>query len=166
MKKKAVKISQSQKSPSISERILTSLKALFASEYSGPYHYVVHAKIGTLHNVQKLADILQQQYTLVNTIVPQREQTAVLSDLQGTTPELVFKADTLHAAITPTKATLYQKTVTPFTPRDVKLREIILEWYPNQYTMFFFAKEPQFTIQGAAPDQPQKTARTRSQDQL
>jgi hypothetical protein len=126
------------------------LKGLFTSDYSGPYHYVVLAKIGTLHDVQKLADILKKQYTQGKTIIPRREQTAALSDLQGTSPEIVFKADTLHAAITPSKATLYQKTVAPFTPRDAALREIILKWYPNQYTMFFFAREPEFTIQ----DQP------------
>jgi hypothetical protein len=108
---------------------------------------VVLAKIGTRHNVQKLAEILTQQYTLVKTIVPQRESPSAISDLQGTTPELIFKADTLHVAITPTKATLYQKDVAPFTIRDISLRETILEWYPNQYTMFFFAKEPEFTTQ-------------------
>lgn len=114
-----------------------------------------------MHKVQKLAGILKQQYTPVKTIVPRREQTAALSDLQGTTPELVFKADTLYAAITPTKATLYQKATAPFTSRDVSLREIILEWYPNQYTMFFFAKEPEFTMQAAPTDQPQRTTRRR-----
>lgn len=157
-----VKISQSQEPPSFPRRIRNVLKALFTSDYSGPYHYVVLAKIGTLHNVQKLAEILKEQYTLVKTIVPRREQTAAISDLQGTSPELVFKADTLHAAITPTKATLYQKTVAPFTLHDVALREIILEWYPNQYTMFFFAKEPEFTIQTTPTDPPQEAV---SQDQ-
>ena len=71
----------------------------------------------------------------------------------------MFKADTLHAAITPTKATLYQKTSAPFTPRDVALREIILKWYPNQYTMFFFAKEPEFTIQTTPTTEPQENLR-------
>ena len=133
------------------------MKGLFTSDYSGPYHYVVLAKIGTLHDVQKLADSLNQEYTLVKTIVPRREQTATLSDLQGTSPEIVFKADTLHAAITPTKATLYQKTATPFTPRDAALREIILKWYPNQYTMFFFAKEPEFTVQTTSTSETKET---------
>ena len=127
---------------------------LFTSDYSGPYHYVVLAKIGTLHNVQELADSLKQQYIQVKTIITQHEQTAALSDLQGTSPEVVFKADSLFAAITHTKATLYQKTAAPFTPRDVALRETILKWYPNQYTMFFFAKEPEFTIQTTTNTEP------------
>ena len=115
---------------------------------------MVLAKIGTLHKVQELAESLKQQYKQVKTIVPQRKQTASLSDLQGTSPEVVFKADTLFAAITPTKATLYQKTAAPFTLRDVALRETILKWYPNKYTMFFFAKEPEFTIQTTSTTEP------------
>ena len=142
-----VQISQRQERPSVTGRLRKILNTLFTSDYSGPYHYVVLAKIGTLYNVQELADSLKQQYEQVKTIVPRREQTTALSDIQGTSPEIVFKADTLFAAITPTKATLYQKTAVPFTPKDVELREIILKWYPNQYTMFFFAKEPEFTIQ-------------------
>lgn len=120
---------------------------------------MVLAKIGTLHNVQKLADVLTSQYTLVKTILPRREQTSALSDFQGTTPEVIFKADTLHVAITPTKATLYQKDVAPFTLRDISLRETILEWYPNQYTMFFFAKEPEFTTQTPPSTHPHEKER-------
>ena len=112
-----------------------------------------------LHNIQELADILTQQYTLVKTIVPQREQTSAISDLPGTSPEVIFKADTLHVAITPTKATLYQKGTASFTLRDISLREIILEWYPNQYTMFFFAKEPEFTTQTPPSTHPHEKER-------
>ncbi len=148
------KISQSQAHQPLQARVINALKALFKEDQTGPYHYVVLAKVGTLYNVETLAKVLTQQYTRVTTITPQREQTSAISDLQGTSPEVIFKADTLHVAITPTKATLYQKDVAPFTVRDIALRETILKWYPNQYTMFLFAKEPEFTTQSPLSNPP------------
>lgn len=68
------------------------------------------------------------------------------SELWGFVPELLFKADTLYAAISPSKATLFQKKRAPFTAKDLELRKRILEGYPFTYTGIPFV-EPKFEIQ-------------------
>ena len=71
------------------------------------------------------------------------------AELWDAVPELLFKADTLCAAIAPNKATLFQKTRSPFTPKDLELRKRILEGYPFTYTGISFT-EPKFEIQELA----------------
>ena len=69
------------------------------------------------------------------------------SELWGSVPEILLKADTLYAAISPTKATLFQKTRSPFTPKDLELRKSIFEWYTWHFAGIVFTKEPKFEVQ-------------------
>jgi hypothetical protein len=94
--------------------------------------------------VQQLSHELQKDFTFVKTIVREIPSITAISELKGTVPELLFQADTLLATITPTKATLFQKTSAPFTHRDLALRQQILDWYPNTFTIFLAEHEPQY----------------------
>jgi hypothetical protein len=125
--------------------LIKILKTLFTAEKKGPYYHVVLAKWGKYHNVQQLRRELQKDFTFVKTLVREIPAVTVISELKGTVPELLFQADTLSATITPTKATLFQKTSAPFTPRDLALRQQILTWYPNTFTIFLTEREPQYT---------------------
>jgi hypothetical protein len=119
---------------------------LFLSEKTGPYHYVVLADWGTFHDVSTLSRELTKYFTFIKTLVRDISGTTVVSELKGTVPELLFQADTLLVTISPTKATLFQQTEEPFTSRDVALRQQILQWYPNRFTLFLTEREPEFTI--------------------
>lgn len=124
--------------------LIRILKTLFTAEKKGPYYHVVLAKWGKYHDVQKLCHELQKDFIFVKTLVREIPAVTVISELKGTVPELLFQADTLFATITPTKATLFQKTSAPFTPRDLALRQQILAWYPNTFTIFLAEHEPQY----------------------
>ncbi len=121
-------------------------KGLFISEKKGPYYYVVLADWGKFHDVSKLSRELKKNFTFIKTLVREIQGTTVVSELRGTVPELLFQADTLLVTISPTKATLFQKTEKPFTSRDIALRKQILNWYPNKFTLFLNEQEPEFSI--------------------
>jgi len=62
---------------------------------------------------------------------------------------LYVRADSLRAIITPFRATLSQRMKKPFTARDMRLREAVLEEYPRSSSSFFpwgFNVEPAFTL--------------------
>jgi hypothetical protein len=63
--------------------------------------------------------------------------------------ELKVRADTLRAFVSSVRAVLYQKERAPFTPRDLRLREILLKWYPRKRMSpmpLLFGTEPEFEI--------------------
>jgi hypothetical protein len=63
---------------------------------------------------------------------------------------LHVKADTLNAIISPSRATLSQRVRKPFTSRDMRLREIVLEAFPHTSLSFFpwgFNVEPEFELE-------------------
>ena len=121
-------------------------RKFLTSERGGPYHHVVLAKWGTFHDMHELSRKLQKEFTLVKALVRDIKGISALSELRGTVPELLFQADTLYATISPTKATLFQKTSMPFTPHDIALRKQILIWYPNTFTLFLAEHEPKHII--------------------
>jgi hypothetical protein len=135
--------------------LLGTLKQIYrkflTSERTGPYYHVVLAKWGRFHDVYQLSRELQQDFTFVKTLVRDIKGISAISELRGTVPELLFQADTLYATISPTKATLFQKTATSFTPRDRVLRKQILRWYPNTFTIFLAEQEPQYSITPEVP---------------
>lgn len=71
------------------------------------------------------------------------------TELWDCVPELLFKADTLYAAISPSRAILYQKTRSPFTEKDVELRKTIQELYSFQLKLPLLAREPTFETQAS-----------------
>ena len=104
------------------------------------------AKWGTIHDVHKLRQELEKDFMVVKTLVREIKGVTVISELRGTVPELLIQADTLYASISPTKATLFQKTLSSFTHRDSALRKQILRWYPNTLTIFLAEQEPRYSI--------------------
>ena len=113
------------------------------------YYYVRYTVPSRLHNVENLSQQLKETFTFVKTLVPMRKTITSLlrpSELWGYVPEVLFKADTLYAAISPSKGTLFQKTRSPFTTKDVELRKRTFELYPFTYMGIGFC-EPQFEVQ-------------------
>jgi hypothetical protein len=125
------------------------LKSLITAPEPEVYYYVRYSTPGRLYRVDELSQTLKEDFRFVKTLIPVRKTLMSFirpAELWGFVPELLFKADTLYAAISPSKATLFQKTRSPFTPKDLELRKRILEWYPFTYTGIPFT-EPKFEIQ-------------------
>jgi len=125
------------------------LKSLITATELEVYYYVRFSAPGRLYRVEELSQTLKENFKFVKTLIPVRKTLISFmrpSELWGFVPELLFKADTLYAAISPSKATLFQKTRAPFTAKDLELRKRILEWYPFTYTGIPFV-EPKFEIQ-------------------
>jgi hypothetical protein len=85
-------------------------RKFLTSERTGPYHHVVLAKWGRFHDVHQLRRELQKDFTYVKTLVRDIKGISAITELRRTVPELLFHADMLYATISPTKATLFQKT--------------------------------------------------------
>jgi hypothetical protein len=131
------------------------LKSLITAPEPEVYYYVRFSAPGRLYRVDELSQTLKEDFRFVKILLPKRMTSMSFirpAELWGSVPELLFKADTLYAAISPSKATLFQKTRSPFTPKDLELRKRIFEWYPFTYTGIPFS-EPKFEIQEI--DKPQ-----------
>ncbi len=62
---------------------------------------------------------------------------------------VTVKADTLEAFLNPYEANLFQRVAAPFTPLDLRLREVILDIYPRTRSTvvpIYFSREPEFEI--------------------
>jgi hypothetical protein len=110
------------------------------------YYFVTNTRIGKLYNVEELAAQLRLHYTEEKTLVHDRQRRTVISEIRSVVPELLFRADTLFATISPSRATLFQQHTQPCTSRDLALRRQILQWYPSQTFLPGFRKEPPYTI--------------------
>jgi hypothetical protein len=60
------------------------------------------------------------------------------------TQQILGRADTLSANVSPVKAVLYQKKIAPFTKNDLELREILLTMYHDSYILGDQTREPKF----------------------
>jgi hypothetical protein len=127
-------------------RIRDWMKTAIHQDALKAYYFVTNTRIGTLHNVEELAEQLRLRFTEEKTLVHDRQRRTVISEIRSVVPELLFRADTLSATISPTRATLFQQHTQPFTPRDLALRRQILQWYPAQTFLPGFRKEPPYTI--------------------
>jgi len=126
------------------------LKSAFSETEQENYEYILYTKIGRLYDVEYLSQILKENFRFVKILLPVRKAfTSFMrpSELWDSVPEILLKADTLYAAIAPGKATLFQKTRSPFTAKDLELRKKIFEWYTWNYAGFFFTTEPKFEVQ-------------------
>jgi len=122
------------------------LKAIIRENELESYYYVTLNRWGRLYDVEELSQELQKKFTLVKTLFPLNYGVPLFSELWGCVPEILFKADTLFVAISPSRATLFQKKRIPFTPKDLELRKTILELYPSNLGPFIFNNEPKFKI--------------------
>jgi hypothetical protein len=63
--------------------------------------------------------------------------------------EVTITADTLSALLSPSNAILYQRTVAPLTPKDLILRQRVLDLYPHTRPTplpWLFTHEPKFEL--------------------
>jgi hypothetical protein len=126
------------------------LKSVFSEPELENYEYITYSKFGRLYNVETISQKLREKFTFVKILVPKRKTSMSFirpSELWGFVPEILFKADTLYAAISPSKATMFQKKRNPFTPKDLDLRKRILELYTWRFAGIVFTKEPKFEVQ-------------------
>ena len=126
------------------------LRSAFSGTEPENYEYILYSRIGVLYDVENLSQILQKNFRFVKILVPKRLNFTNFmrpSELWDCVPEILLKADTLYAAISPGKATLFQKARSPFTPKDLELRKRIFELYTWRYAGVVFAKEPKFEVQ-------------------
>lgn len=111
------------------------------------YYYISYNSVGRLYDAEMLALKLQEQFTRVKTLVRVIEgEVKRLSEIKSVVPEILFKADTLYATISPTRAVLFQKSRAPFTLKDLELRKTILDLYNSRFTIPVFDPEPKFEI--------------------
>ena len=126
------------------------LKSVLSEPEPENYQYITYSKFGRLYDVEAISQGLREKFTFVKILVPKRITSSSFirpSELWDCVPELLFKADTLYAAISPSKATLFQKTRSPFTPKDIELRKRIHELYTWHFAGIVFTKEPKFEVQ-------------------
>jgi hypothetical protein len=153
-------IEEKTRAQTLGQRILNVLKSAIRQDNTGPYYHVALSNWAQLHDVVKLSEKLQKDFTFVKTLLPERKTVVVVSELKGPVPEIEFKADTLYALIAPNKAVLFQKERKPFTKKDTELRKKILDLYPCKLNLPLFAREHTFEIQEPEP-LPVKKARKR-----
>lgn len=148
------------RSKTFGQRILNVLKSAIRQDDTGLYYHVALSNWGKLHDVEKLSEDLQKDFTFVKTLLPERKTVVVISELKGPVPEIELKADTLFVLIAPNRAVLFQKERKPFTKKDMELRKKILEGYPCKLNLPLFAREHKFEVQEPEP-LPVKKARKR-----
>jgi hypothetical protein len=99
-----------------------------------PY-YFVRFKWWTRVDLNQLSEEFTNNFIVIKHERPSSETELSLHKDQRN--ELEVKADTLIALLSVYRAVLFQKTVAPFTSKDVMLREKVLELYPrNRPTPF------------------------------
>ena len=125
----------------------TFFKAAVQTDELRSYYYISYNSVGRLYDAEMLALKLQEQFTRINTLVRVIEgEVKRLSEIKSVVPEILFKADTLFATISPTRAVLFQKSRAPFTLKDLELRKTILDLYNSRFTIPVFDPEPKFEI--------------------
>lgn len=135
----------------VGKKLLEILKSALKEAEIETYHHVVLSRWGEIHDVEKLTEELERDFTFIKILLPERKAESPMSELKGSMPEIEFKADTLYALVAPRRAVLFQKERKPFTGKDQELRKRILELYPFKIRLPFFGKEPEFEV-----EEPQK----------
>jgi hypothetical protein len=108
-----------------------------------PYQYVRFEWFDV--DLDKLMEELKESFEVKLKQFPTSEDDMSLR--KNEREELVVKADTLNAFLSLSKAVMFQKTVAPFTKRDLELRKKIFEYYTKtRHTPFpwGFVSEPKF----------------------
>lgn len=99
-------------------------------------------------DVERLAADLRESFEVVSLERADPGSMAIVG--HDTQEKFDVKADTLHAYLSPTRATLFQKERRPFTEKDLKLREKILAVYRHSRSTPFpwsFGQEPRFEVE-------------------
>jgi hypothetical protein len=118
------------------------LKGTWYEDGEKPYHHVRWNWFRS-YKIPELISELKGQFTII--MLKQPEFTGMRSERSMLdTQQIVVKADTLSAYVSPIKAVLFQKKSAPFTKKDMELREILLTLYPNSYVPGDQTREPKF----------------------
>ena len=96
----------------------------------GPYDYPRFTWYKDV-NVNKEAERLGEEFDVRPMNSPEASEFEI-SIHKNTRQEMLIKADTVGAIISTFRAILYQREKAPFTARDLKLREEILDLYPRR----------------------------------
>ncbi len=135
------------------QRLWTILKDAFREPEPDKYECIFYSKFGHLYKVEQISERLRGHFTFVKVLVPVRKTFISMirpSELWSCVPEVLFKADTLYAAISPSRAILYQKTRSPFTEKDLALRQIISELYSFKIKMPLLSREPTYETEASS----------------
>lgn len=112
-----------------------------------PYHYVRFSWRGSV-DVEGLKAEFEDDYE-ARLVLPSEDESKTSIHIKDVR-ELRVKADTLSAFLLPSRAVLSQKERAPFTGRDLKLRERVLEIYTHSRPTplpFMFGDEPEFEVE-------------------
>ena len=113
-----------------------------------PYRY---AKFRWWHKIdlEKVAKDLSEEFSVKKFTPPSDDMEMVL--LKDERPELWIKADTLTAFVTIYQVNLFQNVAAPFTEKDVRLRNKMLELFNRKtgtpFPFGFLRREPKFKVE-------------------
>lgn len=113
---------------------------------SKPYHYV-RFRWWQGADLKKVSEELSDEFSVETIEMPKSKYDIAL--LKDERYELKVNADTLTALLSRFRAVLSQRESAPFTEKDMKLRERILELYPRSRSTPFpwvFSVEPKFEV--------------------
>lgn len=113
---------------------------------SKPYRYIRY-KWWRKIDLNEVSKEMSREFSKEDLTMPKNDRE--FSFFKEVRAEIKVMADTLSAYLSPSRALLFQKEPSPFTAKDIELREKILELYPrNRPTPLplFFSDEPQFEI--------------------
>lgn len=114
---------------------------------SKPYHHI-RFKWWNRANLDKMAEEMKQNYTVNLKYYPEDPVELVLT--KDDRNELLVKADSLFAYISPVRAVLFQKKSGKFTVKDVELRKEIFTMYNHDLPTPFsltFRPEPKYEVE-------------------
>ena len=115
-----------------------------------PYHYVRFIWWRT-HSIEKLVGSLKENFPMsFHPYEHEEEFKYDLSPHKGLRWEILAKADTLAAFLSPIRAVLFQRVSTTFTKKDMELGRIVLSLYPHSRPSpfpWFFSEEPSFRVE-------------------
>lgn len=116
------------------------------SKMSKPYYYI---RFNWWKDVDlgKLENELAKKFHVERVRIPWDDRKISLFGDMNT--ELKIFADNLRAYVSPIRAILYQKKASPFTQRDLDLRNKLIEYYPRERPSpfpFMFGSEPEFEV--------------------
>lgn len=112
-----------------------------------PYHYVRFTWWGFV-DVEGLQEEFEDDYE-ARLVLPPEDELKMSIHIKEVR-ELRVKADTLSAFLMPSRAVLSQKERAPFTGRDLRLRERVLEIYTHSRPTplpFMLGDEPKFEVE-------------------
>jgi hypothetical protein len=115
-----------------------------------PYHYI-RFRSTPLNLREAEASLRLEEFSVEKHDTPPKAELELsMKNFFGTDwnrDHLIVKADTLEAFLTQSVATLLQKQLRPFTQRDIRLREIVLDLYRETRSGIlspYLQQEPEF----------------------